>query len=225
MLVDVSAQKARLHQIRQLSSLSQSVALPMLSGGGSTSNLAHMPGLYLQLLLECFRFQPGLSQASRIGCCIVSTSVSWQPLDVWSVLGLVSYGLHMQLSETNGLTCVNLNSCLSAQLTHAWTNLAFSPRSCPSEGARTCSYLRLFDRPAHIKQIDLLRQRRNAKVRYFRFRTGCYALPNVAGGWDRGASLSEAICPLGQLLHGVVTATSARDQYSDERQTLLKSLS
>ena len=76
-----------------------------------------------------------------------------------------------------------LHSCFSLQLARAKRNVASSyPRSCPLEGARLCTYLRWFFRPAH-NQIGLLRSilPRKALVRFFRFRTGCHALPNAAG--------------------------------------------
>ena len=54
--------------------------------------------------------------------------------------------VEMQENETS-----ELHSCLSAQLARAWDDVAFNPRSCPSEGARLCYYLRWFDRPALVR--------------------------------------------------------------------------
>ena len=77
----------------------------------------------------------------------------------------------------------DLRGCLSAQLAHAWESVAANPRSCPSEGARLCTYLRWFACPTH-NQIELLRLPLpyKAMVKFLRFRTGCHALPNVTRG-------------------------------------------
>ena len=84
------------------------------------------------------------------------------------------------------------------------------PRSCPSESARLCTYLRWFARPAH-NHLDLWRLSlpRKAMVRFLRFRTGCHASPNVAGAWD-GLPRSQRLCTL------------CRSPYSDERHALLE---
>ena len=105
-----------------------------------------------------------------------------------------------------------LYSCLSAQLARAWDNVVINPRSCPSEGARLCAYLRWYGSPAQ-NRVDLLRLSlpRNYKaiVRFLRSRTGCHALPNVAGAWDR-VPRSQRLCTLCQ------------SPYSDERHAFLE---
>ena len=70
-------------------------------------------------------------------------------------LSVVIYSMHLDPAAMHNIDIKNLQICLSAHLAHAWNNVALNPRACPSAGARLCTYLRWFARPAHNK-ADLL---------------------------------------------------------------------
>lgn len=73
---------------------------------------------------------------------------------------------------------------LHAQADEVWQELALCPRTCPSEGAARCTYLRWFARPHHASlRLSPLRLPLGARaVRAFlRFRMGCHDLPVDAG--------------------------------------------
>ena len=125
-------------------------------------------------------------------------------------LSLVGYNLQLNTADMQDIDIRDLRGCLPAQLAHAWESVALNPRSCPSEGARLCTYLRWFACPTH-NQIELLRLPLPYKtmVKFLRFRTGCHALPNVTRGWE-GVPRSQRLCPLCQ------------SQYCDERHALLE---
>ena len=134
-------EKVRSQQIRQISGLSQWTCL--LSGGSSTINLTTMPGLYVQpdlnllsLLARAFTskshemlFCKYVTVVPANGCVVCV-----RPCHFWVT--------HMQLEsvEKQNIDISKLHKCLSAQLARAEDNVAFYPRSCPSEGARLCTY-------------------------------------------------------------------------------------
>ena len=110
---------------------------------------------------------------------------------------LVGYNLQLDTADMQNIDIRDLRSCLSAQLAHAWESVALNPRSCPSEGARLCTYLRWFACPTH-NQLELLRLPLpyKAMVKFLRVRTGCHALgPMSTRGWE-GVPRAQRLCPL-----------------------------
>ena len=125
-------------------------------------------------------------------------------------LSAVGYHMHLATGVMEVIDISELRSCLSAQLASAWDGLADNPRSCPSEGARLCTYLRWFACQRGSNECLLrLPLPRKALVCFLRLRTGSHMLPNVAGSWE-GVPRSQRLCPL------------CTSQHADERHALME---
>ena len=203
---------ARLRQIRQLAGLSQSVALPIIwrelslqpyshawlvRAARFWNNLAVSQGFHKHLALDAVR----LAVQSRVRNWVHGLHRA-----------LLSVGYHMQLATgvMHEIDIGDLRSCLAAQLASAWESVAVNPRSCPSQGARLCTYLQWFACPDSCpKRLLRLPLPRKAMVCLLRLRTGCHGLPNIAGSWV-GVPRSQRLCPL------------CEGQYADERHALLE---
>ena len=103
-----------------------------------------------------------------------------------------------------------LRSLLAASRASAWADLAVSPRTCPSEGARLCTYARWFQQLPGIT-TKLLQQPLTASVmrKFLQFRMGSHGLPGLTGGWA-GIPRDARVCPLCQ------------SHYPDERHAMLE---
>lgn len=79
----------------------------------------------------------------------------------------------------------------------SWHNLAFCPRTCPSEKARLCTYRAWFARPrgAPRRSVLMLPLSASCLRRFLRFRMGCHGLPKETGSWS-GVPRSHRHCPL-----------------------------
>ena len=203
---------ARLRQLRQLTGLGPAVALPIVWRELGREPFSHA------WLLRAARFWNALAASQGFHRHIARDAVlsalrrsahNWVH-GLRRALSAVGYCLQLDLEGMQRIDIGDLRSCLSAQLAAAWAGLAVSPRSCPSEGARLCTYLRWFAGPAS-GQAALLRLPlpRKALVCFVRFMTGCHALPSVTGGWG-GVSRSQRLCPV------------CESPYCDERHVLLE---
>ena len=203
---------ARLKQIRQLSSLGQSVAIPIIWKELSLQPFHHA------WLVRAAQFWNALASSQgfhkQIALDAVFLAVKQRTCNwvhgLCHALAAIGYSMQLTAGTMDSIDIGEIRSILSAQLASAWSGLAANPRLCPSEGARLCTYLRWFSRPAGCK-TELLRLPLPHKVmvRLLRLRTGCHGLPNIAGSWA-GVPRSQRLCPL------------CGSQYSDERHALLE---
>ena len=121
---------------------------------------------------------------------------------------LVSLGYqHQATYAMHPIEMATLRSLLAARRAPAWAGLAVSPRTCPSEGARLCTYACSFQRLPGIT-TKLLQQPLTASVmrKFLQFRMGSHGLPGLTGGWA-GIPRDARVCPLCQ------------SHYPDERHT------
>ena len=202
----------RLQQIRQLSGLRTSVALPIIWRELSLQPYHHAWLVRAACFWNALASSQGFHKRVALDAVFLALhrgASNWVS-GLCHALSLVGYNLQLNTADMQDIDIRDLRGCLSAQLAHAWESVALNPRSCPSEGARLCTYLRWFACPTH-NQIELLRLPLPYKtmVKFLRFRTGCHALPNVTRGWE-GVPRSQRLCPLCQ------------SQYCDERHALLE---
>ena len=202
---------ARLRQVRQLSGLARSVALPILWRELGLRPLGHAWLLRAATFWNALATRPGFHQQLALDSVhlAVSNRASWAS-GLRHALRAVGYHLQLSVDSMPVIDLAALRHCLSAQLSRAWEGLAANPRLGPSEGARLCTYLAWFSRPAGCR-TDLLRLPvpHKALVCLLRLRTGCHSLPNVLGSWQ-GVPRSHRSCPL------------CAGPYCDERHALLE---
>ena len=203
---------ARLRQLRQLTGLSPAVALPIV-----WRELGLQPFGHAWLVrAACFwnTLASGQGFHKHLAMDAVSSAVRRRAHD-WvhglrHALSLVGYHMQLDLSAMHSVDIGDLRCCLATQLAQPWLDLAANPRTCPSQGARLCTYLQWFACPGAGRGALLrLPLPHKALVCFLRFRTGCHALPCVTGSWE-GVPRSERLCPLCQA------------QYCDERHVLLE---
>ena len=199
-----------LGQIKRMAGLRGSVASPIVCRELGVMPLRHV------WLLRAAKFWNGLAAGDAFHKAVALDCVTEaiRGRDNW-VRGLsselASVGYPMQLGEVmHPIEIGALRSRLSANLDAVWAGLAVSPRLCPTNGARLCTYLRWFARPQGCA-TDLLRLPlpHRAMVRLLRFRTGCHRLPSMTGSFS-GVPRSERRCPL------------CDSHYPDERHVLLE---
>ena len=73
---------------------------------------------------------------------------------------------------------------LDARAGQVWHGIDVCPRTCPSQGATSCTYERWFARPQGLRRPGpLLQQPLSARCMrtFLRFRMGAHSLPNVLG--------------------------------------------
>ena len=203
---------ARLKQIRQLSGLAQSVALPILWRELSLCPFYHAWVIRAACFWNALASTQGFHTQIALDAVMLALH---RHVRNWvhglrHSLSVVGNIMHLDPAAMHNIDISELRICLSAHLARVWNNLAPNPRVCPSAGARLCTYLRWFAQPTNNK-ADLVRLPlpRKAMVSFLRFRTGCHALPNVIGT-RTGVPRSQRLCPLCQA------------PYSDERHTLLE---
>ena len=203
---------ARLKQLRQLTGLRQSTALPiiyeeldlqpfqhvwLLRAAGFWNALAASRGFHKRVALDAVE----LTLRHRVhnwvhGLC--------------RALAAVGYHLQLRIGDMTEISVSDLRSNLRTKLAEQWSGLAGCPRTCPSAGVRLCTYLQWFQRP-HGCRADVLRLPlpRKTLVCLLRLRTGCHSLPNITGAWE-GVPRSQRLCPL------------CGSAYADERHALLE---
>ena len=96
----------------------------------------------------------------------------------------LGYPLTIRLDALPVVDADVLRGLIARRAGAVWQGLHLCPRTCPSEGATRCTYLRWFARPANMShRLSPLRLPLGARsVRMFlRFRMGCHDLPNDAG--------------------------------------------
>ena len=90
----------------------------------------------------------------------------------------------------------NVMLLLDAPALHVWEGVDICPRTCPSENATLCTYVRWFARPAGLRQPGaLLMQPLSARCmrQFLRFRMGSHSLPIVLGRRN-GTPRDQRLC-------------------------------
>ena len=204
-------QAVHLRQVKRLAGLRQSVATPivweelsmrplehewLVRAGRFWNALAHSGGLHRLVALDAVRLALAGTRNWAYGLReqLLVVGYAWQLSE--GALPLVEMGaLHARLAE---------------QRARVWAGLAASPRLCPTEGARQCTYLRWFARPENSSASVLKQPLQYRAMRaLLRFRTGCHSLPNVTGAFS-GVPRSQRRCPL------------CDSDFPDERHVLLE---
>ena len=107
-----------------------------------------------------------------------------------------------------------------------WEGLDVCPRTCPSVGARLCTYAAWFARPPHKHARSLLDLPLSSRCMQtlFRFRMGVHRLPKDEGSWNRVPRHERLclLCNLGSLCDEkhVVFECSALQGLRDEYASL-----
>ena len=149
---------ARLKQIRQLSGLAQSVALPILWRELSLCPFYHAWFIRAACFWNALASTQGFHKQIALDAVMLALH---RHVRNWvhglrHSLSVVGYNMHLDPAAMHNIDISELRICLSANLAHVWNNLAPNPRVCPSVGARLCTYLRWFAQPTNNK-ADLVR--------------------------------------------------------------------
>ena len=151
---------------------------------GFWNNLAAMPDgcLHKRLALD----------ACRAAVCHNVRNWAW---GVYYACKGAGYALSIRINGMDRIDVASLRSKLSTSMNAEWLNLDVCPRTCVSRGARLCTYLRWFAKPAGEQRSCLKVLVSASRMRRFlRFRVGCHGLPRDTGGRHRTARLSRT-CP------------------------------
>ena len=163
----------------------------LLRAVGFWNNLAAMPDgcLHKRLALD----------ACRAAICHNIRNWAW---GVYYACKDIGYALSIRVNGMDKIDIASLRSKLSASMRADWQNLDVCPRTCVSRGARLCTYLRWFARPAGERRSYLKVLVSAGRMRRFlRFRVGCHGLPRDIGsrhGTDRLSRVCSA-CDTGEI--------------------------
>lgn len=185
------------------------------------NNLANLPRMSLHHKLAL--------DACRDAVCHNVKNWAW---GMYHSLQAVGYVLPIRI---DAMECIDLG-CLERKLEHrlsrVWDEQHVCPRTCPSMGARLCTYYRWFfpshqpyrlsSRHPHVLRLPLSARRLQT---FLRFRMGCHGLPRDNACWGpQRVSRMHRIClkctsnQVGDERHLVFECTALqpiRDKYAD----------
>jgi len=150
-------------------------------------------------LRSACRFWNALAQRPD-GCLWRAAALSdWAVQNwAWSVhmcLTALGYPLHVDRRRMALLSIDDVMRLHTAREQECWQLCDVCPRTCPSEGATLCKYLRWFSLPDAARGNPFFRLRLSlARVlKVVRFRLGCSTLPSVAQR-NQGVGRAERVC-------------------------------
>ena len=107
------------------------------------------------------------------------------------------YQLAIRLDDMDAIDITALRHFITQRRDAVWEGLDVCPRTCPSAGARLCTYAAWFARPPHKHARSLLDLPLGSMSMqtFLRFRMGVHRLPKDEGSWNR-VPRHERICLL-----------------------------
>ncbi len=104
---------------------------------------------------------------------------------MYSVTLGTGYQLGSRMDDMDAIDITALKSLITQQRDEVWTGLDPCPRTCPSNGARSCTHAAWFARPPHKHARSLLDIPLPSKClrSFLRFRMGVHRFPKDAGSW------------------------------------------
>ena len=136
------------------------------------------------------------------------------------------YQLAIRLDDMDAIDITALRHFITQRRDAVWEGLDVCPRTCPSVGARLCTYAAWFARPPHKHARSLLDLPLSSRCMQtlFRFRMGVHRLPKDEGSWNRVPRHERLclLCNLGSLCDEkhVVFECSALQGLRDEYASL-----
>ena len=136
------------------------------------------------------------------------------------------YQLAIRLDDMDAIDITALRHFITQRRDAVWEGLDVCPRTCPSVGARLCTYAAWFARPPHKHARSLLDLPLSSRCMQtlFRFRMGVHRLPKDEGSWSRVPRHERLclLCNLGSLCDEkhVVFECSALQGLRDEYASL-----
>ena len=136
------------------------------------------------------------------------------------------YQLAIRLDDMDAIDITALRHFITQRRDAVWEGLDVCPRTCPSVGARLCTYAAWFARPPHKHARALLDLPLSSRCMQtlFRFRMGVHRLPKDEGSWSRVPRHDRIclLCNLGSLCDEkhVVFECPALQGLRDEYATL-----
>jgi len=103
---------------------------------------------------------------------------------------------HVRLDQVKRVNTHHLKDLLDRREDLLWEGLDLSPRSCASERALFCRYLRWFARPPHVpypRRVLTAPVPQKVLRSFIRFRLGCHGLP-IDIGRQQSIPRSERLC-------------------------------
>ena len=125
----------RLQQIRQLSGLRASVALPIIWRELSLQPYHHAWLVRAACFWNALTSSQGFHRKVALDAVFLALhrgASNWVS-GLCHALSLVGYNLQLNSADMQNIIISDLRSCLSAQLAHAWEYVALNPRSCPQK--------------------------------------------------------------------------------------------
>ena len=127
-----------------------------------------------------------------LDCCtaaVVSSRRNW----AWSIFRAIrgtGYELGIRVDDMDVIDITALTQHIAQlveQRDSIWDGLAVCPRTCPSQKARCCTYLRWFARPPdkHARSLSNILASAACMKGLLRFRMACHRLPRDEGSWAR----------------------------------------
>ena len=175
---------ARLRQLRQITGISPAIALPIIWRELDMRPFGHAWLIRAACFWNTLAGDQGfhrLLATDAVSLALQQRARNWVR-GLRPALSLVGYHMQLDFVALHSIDIGDLRCCLAAQLAQPWSGLAASPRTCPSSGARLCTYLQWFACPGPVRAgILRLPLPRKALVCFLRFRTGCHALPSITG--------------------------------------------
>ena len=97
------------------------------------------------------------------------------------------YQRAIRLDDMDAIDITALRHFITQRRDAVWEGLDVCPRTCPSVGARLCTYAAWFARPPHKHARSLLDLPLSSRCMQtlFRFRMGVHRLPKDEGSWNR----------------------------------------
>ena len=111
-----------------------------------------------------------------------------------------AYQLAIRLDDMDAIDITALRHFITQRRDAVWEGLDVCPRTCPSVGARLCTYAAWFARPPHKHARSLLDLPLSSRCmqNLFSLRMGVHRLPKDEGSWNR-VPRQERICLLCNL--------------------------
>ena len=107
------------------------------------------------------------------------------------------YQMTIRMDDMSVADIGSFRMCITQRRDAVWAGLDICPRTCPSPGARLCTYVAWFARPPHKQPKSLLDLPLPSKCMqaFLRFRMGVHRLPKDEGSWNR-VPRQDRVCQL-----------------------------
>ena len=165
-------------------------------------------------------------QASTVIVEMRGCSVALRSLRAWAYGTAHMPDNDIDLDDMDAIDITALRHFITQRRDAVWEGLDVCPRTCPSVGARLCTYAAWFARPPHKHARSLLDLPLSSRCMQtlFRFRMGVHRLPKDEGSWSRVPRHERLclLCNLGSLCDEkhVVFECSALQGLRDEYASL-----